>query len=369
VPREESDPSGQLPEPFAPTGPRLSRLPVRPAPALRPHLFRDEARFALRLSLLVFGTELAAWVWIAALLAGATHALRTHAALAALGLGSLRLLRPLWALAGVRAPRNRVAFALVCLALLAAGAALLAPPFADFPPGIALAAAVCCGLPALGDLASSCVADAITIERRAAAFSWLEMGQGLGAALGLGLGAAAPRLAPSVAAGGLLLAGFFVSDLRDRGTPRSAWPLSLHAEVARTPLGRALCGLAFAIGGLAGLVLPAASGPTAFLAPLLGMIFVARAEPRAPNAVVLPSLLATVALAAAVLMIAGPLAPWVTLAAAELALLALGAAASALPASVARAAPELTRPVCSSLVAGALFTGLCAAAALGALWR
>jgi hypothetical protein len=369
VTREESDPSRKLPEPFAPTGPKLSRLAIRPAPALRPRLFRDEARFALRLSLLLFGTELAAWVWIAALLTGAQPALRTPAALAALGLAALRLLRPLWARAGAHAPRNGVAFALLCLALLADGAVLLAPPLADFPAGIALVAAVCCGLPALGDLASSCVADAITVERRAAAFSWLEMGQGLGAALGLGLGAAAPRLAPAVAAGGLFLTGLAVPDLRDRGTTRSAWPLSLYVEVARTPLARELCGVAFAIGGLAGLVLPAASGATAILAPLAGMIFVARAEPRAPNALVLPSLLAGVALLAAVLLLAGRIAPGVAqLAAAQLALLALGAAASALPASVARAAPELTRPVCSSLVACALLTGMCAAAALGALF-
>jgi hypothetical protein len=370
VQSEESDPSGKLPEPFAPTGPKLSRFAIHPT-AIRPRLFPDEARFALRLSLLVFGTELAAVVWIAALLAGAQPALRTPAALAALGLWALRLLRPVWARAGTRAPRNGIAFALLCLALVADGAALLSPPIAAFPSGVALVAAVCCGLPALGDLASSCVADAVTVERRAAAFSWLEMGQGLGAALGLGLGAAAPRLAPAIAAGGLFLTGLGVPDLRDRGTPRSAWPLSLYAEVARTLLARELCGIAFAIGGLAGLVLPAASGAAAVLAPLAGMIFVARAEPRAPNAVVLPRLLAGVALLAALLLLfSGPRAPrFAPLVAAQLALLVLGAAASALPASVARAAPELTRPVCSSLVASALFTGLCAAAALGALFH
>jgi hypothetical protein len=370
VPSDESDPPRKLPEPFAPTGPKLSRFAIRPT-ALRPHLFADEARFALRLSLLVFGTELAAAVWIAALLAGAEPALRTPAAVAALGLVALRLLRPVWARAGMRAPRNGIAFALVCIALVADGAALLSPPIAAFPPGVALVAAVCCGLPALGDLAASCVADAITVERRAAAFSWLEMGQGLGVALGLGLGAAAPRLAPAIAAGGLFLTGLGVPDLRDRGTPRSAWPLALHAEVARTPLARELCAVAFAIGGFGGLALPAASGIAAVLAPLLGMIFVARAEPRAPNAVVLPRLLAGVALLASLLLLcSGPRAPrLVPLAAGTLGLLALGAAAAALPASVARAAPELTRPVCSSLVACALITGLCAAAALGALFH
>ncbi|TMA28123.1 MAG: hypothetical protein E6J78_07485, partial [Deltaproteobacteria bacterium] len=56
----------KLPEEFAPTGPKLSKLPVRPPPPLRPALFSDEARFALRLALLAGGTELAAWAWIGA---------------------------------------------------------------------------------------------------------------------------------------------------------------------------------------------------------------------------------------------------------------------------------------------------------------
>ncbi|GAC1593875.1 MAG: hypothetical protein NVS4B10_01000 [Myxococcales bacterium] len=369
MPSDETDPPGVLPEPFAPTGPRLSRFAIRPAPPILPRLFPDEARFAVRLSLLVFGTELAAWGWIAALLAGAQPAQRGQAALAALGLGGLRLLRPLWARAGARIPRNGLAFALLCLALIGDGAALLAPPVAAFPTGVALAAVLCCGLPALGDVAASCVADAVTVERRAAAFSWLEMGQALGAALGLGLGASAPRYAPVIAAAGLFLTGLGISDLRDRGTPRSAWPLALYAEAARTPLGRELVALAFAIGGLAGLVLPAAPA-AAFLAPIAGLIFVARAEPRAPNAVVLPRLLAGVALLAALVLLAEPRGPRLAaFAAAQLALLALGAAASALPAAVARAAPELTRPVCSSLVSSALFTGLCAAAALGVVFH
>lgn len=370
MPSDDPDRTRPLPEPFAPTGPRLSRFAIRPAPPLRPRLFPDEARFTVRLSLLVFGTELAAWTWIAALLTGAQPPLRGPAAAGALALVALRLLRPLWALAGTRIPRNGVAFALVCLALVADGAALLAPPGLPFPSGVALAAAACCGLPALGDLAASCVADAITVERRAAALSWLEMGQALGAALGLGLGVGAPRLAPTVAAAGLFLTGLGVPDLRDRGTPRSAWPLSLYVEAARMPLGRELCALAFAIGGLAALVLPSSAGAAAFLAPLAGMIFVARAEPRAPNAVVLPRLLAGVALLAGLLVLAAPLAPrFAPLVSAQLALLVLGAAASALPASVARAAPELTRPVCSSLVACALFGGMGAAAALGPLFH
>ncbi|GAC1552349.1 MAG: hypothetical protein NVS2B9_17710 [Myxococcales bacterium] len=116
-------------------------------------------------------------------------------------------------------------------------------------------------------------------------------------------------------------------------------------------------------------MLPAAPA-AAFLAPIAGLIFVARAEPRAPNAVVLPRLLAGVALLAALVLLAEPRGPRLAaVAAAQLALLALGAAASALPAAVARAAPELTRPVCSSLVSSALFTGLCAAAALGAVFH
>jgi glutamine synthetase len=92
------------------------------------------------------------------------------------------------------------------------------------------------------------------------------------------------------------------------------------------------------------------------------MIFAARAESRAPNAVALPRLLAAVALAAAVLGLCAPLAPrLLPQVSGQLALLALGAAASALPASVARAAGEMERPLLASLSSACLFAGAAAA--------
>ena len=357
-----------LPEPFAPSGPKLSRFPIRPGPPVRPRLFPDEARFAVRLSLLAFGTELAAWVWLAALLAAAPAHRGVLIPLAA-GLAALRALRPLWALLGTRVPRTAVAFPLLCLALVADGAALLAMPLHPFPGAYALIAAAFASLPALGDLAASCAADAITIERRAAAYSFLDIAQGIGVALGIAVGASSPHLAPVAAALGLFLAGLGVPDLRDRGTPRSAWPLALYRDVARSPLGRELGAVSFAIGGLGALALQLASG-FGWLAPLAGMIFAARAEPRAPNAVALPRLLAAVALAAALLGLCAPLAPrLLPQVSAQLALLALGAAASALPASVARAAGEMERPLLAGLSSACLFAGAAAALLVRGLLR
>lgn len=357
------EPKAPLPEPFAPKGPLLSRLPVRPPPPLRPRLFPDEARFALRLSLLAGGAELSAWVWLAALLASGSGRGLPRAALVAgaAGLAALRGARPLWAQLGTRVPRTALAFALLSVALVADGAALLSLSLLPFPGPIALAAAAFACLVAPGDLAASCAADAITVERRAAAYSWLDMAQGLGLAAGLAVGASWPRLAPAASAAGLFLAGLGVPDLRGRGTPRSAWPWSAYLEAVRTPLGRELGALAFAAAGLACLSLPLSRG-FAWLAPAAGMIFAARAEPRAPNAVALPRLLAATSLLAALLALAAPAA--LGPAAVQLALLALGAAASAVPASVARASPEMERPLLASLAWVALFAG--GAAALGA---
>src|SRR2546422_1069877 len=88
-----------------PRSPPLSRFRIVPPPALRPKLFPDEARFALRLSILVGCTELAAWAWFAR--AGARGAL--------LGWATARLLWPVWALLGTRLPRTAVAVAALLL--------------------------------------------------------------------------------------------------------------------------------------------------------------------------------------------------------------------------------------------------------------
>ena len=309
----------KLPEEFAPTGPKLSRFPIRPAAPIRPRLFADEARFAGRLAMLCGGTELAAWVLLEP----------RFALLWAL----LRLLRPFWAQSGTRASRPAIA-----IALLAASAV-----------GIALspAAGLWAALPALGDLAATAVADAITVERRPAAFAWLDIGHALGATTGVALAVWHREWAPVVALGGLALALPALRDLRDRGTPRSAWPLSLYASVLRTPLCAQLCVLCFACAGLAFL-----GGPQtkwAALLPLAGMAVAARVEPRMPNAMWLPRI-------AAALAAAGLLWP-------PLGLFALGVLIAAVPAAVARAAGEMERPLQSSLA----WMSLGAGAAMGAV--
>src|SRR5438105_14159677 len=55
----------ELPEQFAPTGAKPSHFRVVPSPPLRPTLLPDEARFALRLSVLSGCAEFAAWAWFA----------------------------------------------------------------------------------------------------------------------------------------------------------------------------------------------------------------------------------------------------------------------------------------------------------------
>lgn len=349
---------GKLPEQFAPSGPKLSRLPIRPAPPVLPRLFPDEARFAWRLSLLAGGTELAAWAWI----------LHSHGGVA-LAAAALRCARPLWAKLGTRAPRPAVAFSLLAVALLAQGACIFTIG------GFATAAALAAALPALGDLAATCIADSVTVDRRAAAYARLDMGQGLGCALGVALAAAAPAFVPLGAAAALVLAGLCVADLHDRGTPRSSWPLASYLDALAAPLPSQLSGLALATGALAA----AAAGATAAaggaaaapgaglssglltfaraLAPLLGMFLAARAEPAMRNAVDLPRALALLAAGALLLAFFSGTAAFAGLA-------LLGASAAALPASVARGAAELTRPLAASLAWSALALG----AGCGRLW-
>jgi hypothetical protein len=117
----------------------------------------------------------------------------------------------------------------------------------------------------------------------------------------------------------------------------------------RSPYGAQICALAFFAAFFA--LLP--GRPSSFWAtlilPLAGMAIAARADPHLPNAIVLPR----AALAVAVL---GWFAP-------PLRLLALGALFAAVPASVARGAGEMERPVASSLAWSALAAG----AAVGAV--
>jgi hypothetical protein len=317
----------KLPEEFAPTGPKLSKLPVRPPPPLQPRLFPDEARFALRLALLAGGTEFAAWVWI-----GNAAGRRAVVALAA-----LRLLRPLWAWAGTRISRPALAFALLFLPLLAIGANL-----ASFG-SLTTVALIAAGLPALGDLCASCIGDRVTVERRAAAYAWLDMGQGLGVAAGLVLGAAFGGWSQLAAAAALLVASVGVMDLRDRGTPRSAWPLAVYLRVLRSPLGWQLALSAALSSALA--LGERGRGWMSLLAPLLGMAVAARAEASAPNAMTVPRFAVLIALAGHLLH-----SP-------PLALVGLGAMFSAIPAAAVRGAGEMERPLASSLAWSALIAG------------
>jgi hypothetical protein len=339
-------PSDELPEEFAPTGPKLSRFPTRPAPPVRPHLFRDEARFAGRLALLAGGSELAAWIWFARLLAHRGSV----PVWAALGFAFLRLVRPFWSWLGTRLPRAFVAFTLLAVSLLVQGFAAMS--FAD---GLATVAAA---LPAVADLCASAAADAVTIERRATAYSWIDMGQGLGCGMGLALGTLEPGLAPLVATAALLAGSLAVPDLRSRRTPRSTWPLSLRLQVLRAPLAGQLTALAAVGGALAAAASARARGWWLVAAPLAGMAAAARAERAARNALVVPRVLAGVACVAFA-------ARWVAVPPAiAVGLFALGAFCSAVPGAVARGAGEMERPVASSLGFSALALG----AGVGLAW-
>ena len=324
----------RLPEEFAPTGPKLSRFRIVPPPPLRPRLFPDEARFALRLCVLAGCTELAAWAWFAH--AGGNGTV--------LGWAALRLLKPAWSYAGTRLPRPAVAFALLFLALFGAAASLLS--FGHLFAAGLLAVA----LPAVGDLCASCAGDSITVERRSAAFAWLDMAQGLGGALGIAVGTAFGGAATIAGAAALLVASVGVPDLHDRGTPRSTWGLPAFAHVLRSPLGAQLCALAF-FGGFFALQQPHRPFPAwaALVLPLAGMAIAARLDPHLPNAVILPR-------AAAAVAVGGLFFP-------PLRLLAVGALFAAIPAAVARGAGEMERPIASSLAWSALVAG----AAVGAV--
>jgi hypothetical protein len=329
--RPVPDPT-QLPEPFAPTGPKQSRFRIVPPGPMRPKLFPDEARYTFRISLLAGGAELAAWSWFAQ--AGGKGAV--------LGWAFLRLLKPAWAFLGTRVARPAIAFALLALALAGAAASLLSGG------ELLMAGLLAVALPAVGDLCASSVGDTITIERRSAAYAWLDMAQGLGAVLGFVLGASFPTVGAFAGAAAVLVASAGVPHLHDRGKPRSTWTLAAYDTVLRTPFGAQLVALSF-FGGF--LSLQPAHYPTwlTIVLPLVGMALAARADPHMPNAVYLPRI--ALGIAAAGVFIA------------PLRLLALGAFFAAIPASVARGAGEMERPVASSLAWSALTLG----AAVGAV--
>jgi hypothetical protein len=337
-----------LPEEFAPRSrkPRFATLPDAP---VRPRLLADESRFAIRLSLLAGGAELCAFAALARLC--------THRAFAgAVVWAALRVARPLWAFCGTVAPRGAVAFVLVAASLAVQGAALL-----SLRPDEGLLAAAA-ALPALGDLCATCLGDAIPLDRRSSGYSYLDIGQGMGVALGLAAGAAEPRLSPVIGAVALLSGSIAIPDLRSRPGTRATFSLGLRVAVARTPFGTHGSVLAFAIGGLAAAALVEMALPrwAAIAAPLAGMWIAARVDPRTPNAVFLPRVLVGLAALCAIARASGQ---WPS-AAASGGLLVLGAAASALPASVLRGSGEMERPIVSSLVWSAFSLGAALALAL-----
>jgi len=338
----------ELPEEFAPRShkPRFATLPGEP---IRPRLLADESRFAIRLSLLAGASELCAFAALARL---CTH--RSFAG--AVVWAALRVARPLWALCGTVVPRGAAAFVLVAASLAVQGAALL-----SLSPDEALLAAAA-ALPALGDLCATHLAEAIPLDRRPAGLSYLDIGQGMGIALGLAAGAAEPRLSPVVAVVALLFGSIAIPDLRSLPGPRATFSLGLRAAAARTPFGAQGTILAFVIGGLgaASLVEPTLPRWAAIVAPIAGMLLAARIDPRTRNAVILPRALVVMAALCAVTRAIGQ---WPS--AAEAAgLVVLGAAASALPASVARGSGELERPIVSGLVWSAFSLGAGLALAL-----
>ena len=338
----------ELPAQFAPRSPR-PRFATLPDAPVRPRLLADESRFAVRLSLLAGAAELCAFAAFARLC--------THRAFAgAVVWAALRLARPLWAFLGTVAPRGAVAFVLVAVSLAVQGAALLS---LGRDEGLLAAAAA---LPALGDLCATCLGERIPLDRRAAGFSYLDIGQGMGVALGLAAGTAEPRLAPVIAVVALLFGSIAIPDLRGFPGPKATFSVGLRVATAKTPFGAQGSLLAFGIGGLgaAALVEPLVPSWAAIAAPLAGMWLAARIDPRTRNAVVLPRVLVLVA---GVCALARALGQWPA-AAAVTALVVLGAAASALPASVARGSGELERPVVSSLVWSAFSLGAGLALAL-----
>ena len=205
-------------------------------------------------------------------------------------------------------------------------------------------------LPAFGDLCASCAGDGISVERRSAAYAWLDMAQGLGGAAGVALGASLPRVAAILSVAALLAGSIGVPDLKARGSPRTSWTPAAYEHVLHSPFGAHLVALAF-FGGFFALQQPSRPHSTwmALLFPLAGMVIAARVDPYMRNAVLLPR-------AAVLVAIAGLFLP-------PLRLLALGALFAALPASVARGAGEMERPLASSLAWSAFGLG----AAVGAV--
>jgi hypothetical protein len=326
----------KLPEEFAPTGPKLTRFRIHPPPPIKPFLFKEEAKFAAKLAVLAGAAEFAAWVGLFVALDGAR---------AAIAFLALRFLKPLWAWLGTRIPRPAVAAGLIAIAFALFGLSFRAA--ALLPLSLAVVA--------VSDLCATCIGDSLTVERRAAAFAWLDMGQALGALLAtalvwMKLPFAAFALMPLLALASIP----GVLTLHDRGTPRSNWPIAAYLSALRTPMGAQLSAMAFVAGALCLFhgVAPMSTA-LALLAPLAGMILASRLEPRLPNAILLPRLVTLLALAAAI-------AGWQ-----PLRLFALGAMFAAIPASVTRGAGEMERPIVSSIAWSALVAG----AALGAVLR
>ena len=363
----------KLPEEFAPTGKKLSRFAIQAAPPIRPRLFPDEKAFALRLALLAGAGELAAWAAIGRALVERRDSVRSALLLAAAAGAALRALRPLWSWLGTKIPRPLVAALLLLGPLLIDGLWLGLPErTSGLPLSLVLLAL---SLPALGDLAASTIADAVTIDRRAAALSALEMGQGLGLALGLAVGASSPRalfnLLPPLA---LVIAAASLTDLRDRGTPRSTWPISSRLEAARAswvPLLLVLATGAFSAAALAispgvtlaGKALPLYGATVWLILPLAGMAVFAQLEARI-NRLALPLwICAALSLAAALLSWLGLAREGLEGVGGSVALFALGGTAASLPATILRGAAEMDRAPASSLA----WTALAVGAGVGAL--
>jgi hypothetical protein len=344
-------PDDKLPEEFAPTGPKLTRFSIRPGPPQRPHLFPDERRFALSLAVLAAGGEFAVWLGVARL-AGPES-------VAAFILG--RLLKPAWAKLGTRAARPLVAAALVaagfaCVAV--AGHVQVDRVGGRFGGLVAAFLALGFAAPAVGDLCATCIADSVTVERRASAYAWLDMGQALGAVAAVALVSARLIVVGVALLPALALAsvpGAFA--LHDRGTPRSSWPLRDYVSAVRTPLGAQLAGIALLTGlfcfyRAAHREPPSIRTLIGIALPLAGMALASRLEAYVPNAIALPRLIALIAGLGAVLGWPG------------LQSFALGAMFAALPAAVARGAGEMERPLVSSVAWSALTAGAALAAVL-----
>ena len=356
----------KLPEEFAPTGPKLTRFRMLAPPPIRPHLFADEARFTLRVAALAGATTCAAWFYL--LMSGRSVGSYFRPAAA---LGVLYASRPVWAYAGTRISRAALGALLVGAALVFTCANLLHgwgrhnDWFGWTEMVLSAAMVASAGLPSLGDLCATTLGDAVTVERRATAYAWLDMAQAIGALLGIAV-AALGSWRFEVVWGVVIVAAIVgLPALRDRGTPRSAWPLAAYGSTLRTPLTRNLVADALVVGALAmgflhlgplpvrdGAPLLLPSGPhwLGAVAALAGMIVAAQVDRWTPNALTVPRVAAVVA------FVGWYLALW------PIGAFAIGLMLTAIPAAVARGAGEMERPIASSLAWSALVLG----AALGA---